>query len=335
MDTFLELKKKIKGSSARVVLPEGENESVILAGSRIVEEKIARPILLGRKSVIEEAAAGLAVDLDKIAILDINASPKLDEYVSVYGKERNLPLGAARLILKKPVYFGAMMTRMGDADAMVAGIATATEEVVMASELIIGTQGDISTPSSFTLMDIPGYKGEEGSQLIFADAALNANPTSEQLADIAVSCARSARKFFGWEPRIAFLSFSTKGSATHADVDKVVEAVRIVRERQPDLLVDGELQADAAIVPEVAKKKIEEPSAVGGRANILIFPDLDAGNIGYKLVQRLTHGAAYGPFLQGFAKPVSDLSRGATVNDIVGAAILVVIEAEHHENTSH
>jgi phosphate acetyltransferase len=328
MDTFLELKKKIKGSSARVVLPEGENKSVILAASKIVEEKIATPILLGRKGVIEEAAAGLAVDLDKIAILDMTSSPKLDEYVSVYGKERNLPLGAARLILKKPVYFGAMMTKMGDADAMVAGIATATEEVVMASELIIGTQGDIATPSSFTLMDIPGYKGEEGSQLIFADAALNANPTSGQLADIAISCARSARKFFGWEPRIAMLSFSTKGSATHEDVDKVIEAVKIVRERQPDLLVDGELQADAAIVPEVAKKKIEEPSTVGGRANILIFPDLDAGNIGYKLVQRLTHGSAYGPFLQGFAKPVSDLSRGATVDDIVGAAILVVIEAQ-------
>ncbi len=335
MDTFLELKKKVKGASSRVVLPEGENRSVILAASKIVEEKIARPILLGRKSVIEEAAAGLAVDLDKIAVLDITVSPTLDEYVSLYAKERNLPLGAAKLILKKPVYFGAMMTRMGDADAMVAGIATATEEVVMASELIIGMQGDIATPSSFTLMDIPGYKGEEGSQLIFADAALNANPTSEQLADIAISCARSARKFFAWEPRIAMLSFSTKGSATHEDVDKVIEAVKIVRERQPDLLVDGELQADAAIVPEVAKKKMEEPGAVGGRANILIFPDLDAGNIGYKLVQRLTHGSAYGPFLQGFAKPVSDLSRGATVDDIVGAAILVVIEAQEHENTSH
>jgi phosphate acetyltransferase len=159
MDTFLELKKKIEGASARVVLPEGENESVILAASRIVEEKIARPILLGRQSVIEELAARLAVDLDKIAVLDITSSPKLDEYVSLYAKDRNLPLGAARLILRKPVYFGAMMTRMGDADAMVAGIVTATEEVVMASELIIGTQEDISTPSSFTLMDIPGYKG--------------------------------------------------------------------------------------------------------------------------------------------------------------------------------
>lgn len=335
MDTLLELKKKIERASVRVVFPEGENDRIILAASRIAREKIARPVLLGRLRTIEEQAARLAADLDSISVVDIASSPDLNEYVRVYAETRNLPVGAARLILKQPVYFGAMMAKMGGADAMVAGIATPTEEVAMASELIIGTQKDISTPSSFFLMDIPGYKGEEGSLLIFADAALNANPNSEQLADIAVSCSRSARKYFGWEPRIAFLSFSTKGSAMHPDVEKVVEAVRIVKEREPDLLVDGELQADAAIVPEVAAKKIEETSMVGGRANILIFPDLDAGNIGYKLVQRLTNGAAYGPFLQGFAKPVSDLSRGATVNDIVGATILVVIEAQGHENISH
>ena len=162
MDTFLELKKKIKGASARVVLPEGENKSVILAASKIVEEKIARPILLGRQSVIEEAAAGLAVDLDKIAVLDISTSPKLDEYVSVYAKERNLPLGAAKLILKKPVYFGAMMTRMGDADAMVAGIATATEEVVMASELIIGMQGRYIDPFEFYVNGYPRLQRRGG-----------------------------------------------------------------------------------------------------------------------------------------------------------------------------
>jgi phosphate acetyltransferase len=335
MDTLLELKKRIGRTSVRVVFPEGENERIILAASRIVKEQIARPILLGRHGTIKELASGLGAELDDITLLDIPSSPRFDEYVGIYGKERNLPAGAARLILKNPVYFGAMMTRMGDADAMVAGIATPTEEVAMASELMIGTQKDISTPSSFFLMDIPGYKGEEGSLLLFADAALNANPNSDQLADIAISCARSARQYFGWEPRIAFLSFSTKGSAMHADVDKVVEAVRITREREPQLLIEGELQADAAIVPEVARKKIGEPSVVGGRANILIFPDLDAGNIAYKLVQRLTHGGAYGPFLQGFAKPVSDLSRGATVNDIIGATTLVVIEAQGHEDTRH
>jgi phosphate acetyltransferase len=228
-----------------------------------------------------------------------------------------------------------MMVRMGDADAMVAGIATATEEVVMASELIIGMQEGISTPSSFFLMDIPGYIREEGSLLIFADAAINPDPTPEQLADIAVATARSARKLLGWEPRVAMLSFSTKGSATHPHVDKIVEAVHIVREREPGLCIDGELQADAAIVPEVAKRKIKEASSVAGRANILIFPDLDAGNIGYKLVQRLAKAAAYGPFLQGFTKPVSDLSRGATIDDIVGATTIVVVEAQAHESPSN
>ncbi len=262
------------------------------------------------------------------------SSSKLDEYARQYSKDRDLPIGAARLILSKPVYFGAMMVKTGDADAMVAGIATPSEEVVMASELFIGMQEKISTPSAFFLMEIPGFEGEEGNLLIFADAALNPNPTPDQLADIAISSARSARKLLGWEPRIAFLSFSTKGSAMHPDVDKVVEAVRIAREHEPDVLIDGELQADAAIIPEVARKKTDGTSSVAGRANILIFPDLDAGNIGYKLVQRLTKGAAYGPFLQGFARPVSDLSRGAAVGDIIGATILVVIDAQGNESIS-
>jgi phosphate acetyltransferase len=335
MDALLELKKRIGRTSARVAYPEGENKKIILAASKIVKQQIARPILLGRQGNIKELAFAVGAELDEISVVDASSSTRLDEYVSVYAKERNLPAGAAKLILKNPVYFGAMMTKMGDADGMVAGIATPTEEVAMASELIIGMQGNISTPSSFFLMDVPGYQGEEGSLLIFADAALNANPNPEQLADIAIACARSAKKYFGWEPRIAFLSFSTKGSAMHPDVDKVVEAVRITRQREPELLVDGELQADAAIVPEVARKKIGESNVLDGRANILIFPDLDAGNIAYKLVQRLTNGAAYGPFLQGFAKPVSDLSRGATVDDIVGATILVVIEAQGHESISH
>jgi phosphate acetyltransferase len=188
----------------------------------------------------------------------------------------------------------------------------------------------ISTPSVFFLMEIPGFEGEEGNLLIFADAALNPNPTPDQLADIAISSARSARKLLGWEPRIAFLSFSTKGSAMHPDVDKVVEAVRIAREHEPDVLIDGELQADAAIIPEVARKKTDGTSSVAGRANILIFPDLDAGNIGYKLVQRLAKGAAYGPFLQGF-RPVSDLSRGAVVGDIIGGNDIAVIDAQGNE----
>jgi phosphate acetyltransferase len=175
---------------------------------------------------------------------------------------------------------------------------------------------------------IPGYVGAEGNLLIFADAAVNPDPTPQQLADIAIATARSAKELLGWEPRVAMLSFSTKGSAMHPLVDKVIDAVKIIRERELTLLVDGELQADAAIVPEVASKKIKETSSVAGKANILIFPDLGAGNISYKLVQRLAKATAYGPVLQGFAKPVSDLSRGATLEDIIGATTMVVVRAQ-------
>ena len=333
MDILLKLQRKIRCSSTKVVFPEGEEEKIIMAAARVVGQGIATPILLGREDNIKDLVARKDLDLTGLSIIDPSSSSKLELYIDEYCKDRDFPSGAARRIITKPLYFGAMMVRMGDADAMVAGIATTTGgEVIMASELIIGMQEGISTPSSFFLMDIPGYIGEEGSLLIFADCAINPDPTPEQLAGTAVASARSARELLGWEPRIAMLSFSTKGSNTHPHVEKVVEAVRIVREREPGLCVDGELQADAAIVSEVAKRKIKEASPVAGRANILIFPDLDAGNIGYKLVQRLAKAAAYGPFLQGFAKPVSDLSRGATIDDIIGATTLVVVKVQTHES---
>ena len=334
-DRIVAQKGRIRRSSTKVVFPEGEEEKIIKAAACVVGQGIATPILLGRGDHIRDLAARADIDLAAISITDPTTSSQLEPYIDEYCKDRDFPRGAAHRLISKALYFGAMMVRMGDADAMVAGIATATEEVVAGSELIIGLQEGISTPSSLFLMEIPGYMGEEGSLLIFADAATNPNPTPEQLADIAIASARTARELLGWEPRVAMLSFSTKGSATHPDVDKVVEAVRIVRERDPGLCVDGELQADAAIVPEVAKRKIKEDSSVAGRANILIFPDLDAGNICYKLVQRLAKAAAHGPFLQGFAKPVSDLSRGATIDDIVGATTMVVLKAQAHESTSN
>jgi len=209
---------------------------------------------------------------------------------------------------------------------MVGGIANATASMIQAATLTIGFQPGINTPSSFFVMIIPSFRGEENVPIIFADCAVNIQPDARQLAEIGVASARNTRCLLGIEPRVAFLSFSTKGSANHADADKVIEAVKIAREIEPSCLMDGELQGDAALIPSVAAKKVKE-SSVAGRANVLIFPDLDAGNIAYKLVQWLGGARAIGPILQGFAKPVSDLSRGASVDDVVGVTAITSVQA--------
>jgi phosphate acetyltransferase len=219
--------------------------------------------------------------------------------------------------------------KLDEADCMVAGLSHTTGEVIMASEMIIGLQEGISTVSSTGILSIPGYEGPEGRLLGIADCAVCPAPDAKELADIAISTADTLNSLLGWEPRVALLSFSTKGSATHERVDTVLKALEMVHERRPELLIDGELQLDSAIVPEVAARKVKEGSPVAGKANILIFPNLDAGNIGVKLVQRFAKAVAYGPLLQGFAKPVSDLSRGAPVDEIVGAITMVAVRAQN------
>ena len=234
-----------------------------------------------------------------------------------------MPASAAKRIVAPPLGFAAAMVASGDADGMVAGLAHPTEEVLMIAEMVIGLSEGVVAPSSFFLMEIPGYDGGEAGSLVFADPAVNPDPDVEALASLAVVTAQSAKAILGWEPRVALLSFSTKGSADHPFVEKVAAATARAKAMAPDIAIDGELQADTALVASVAQRKMDDTGPVAGRANILIFPDLNSANIGSKLVQRLAGAASHGPVLQGFAKPVSDLSRGATVEDVVGAALMV------------
>ncbi len=327
MDALSIIKEKARQKNRRVVLPEGTEPRVIQAAKIIIAEKIARVTLLGDRSEIGKLAGEHGLDLSALEAINPAESPDFDEYVAEFmelRKKRNISKDEAAETIKKPLFFGAMLVRHDKADASVAGSINTTGDVLRAGIQVIGLKQGINTVSSFFMMTVPKYRDEENKVFFYADGAVVPNPTVEQLASITVSTAESMRNLLGMEPMIAMLSFSTKGSASHPDVDKVTAALEILKKEHPELKVDGELQVDAAIVPEVAKSKAPG-SVIGGQANILIFPDLDAGNIAYKLTQRLAGATATGPIIQGLAKPANDLSRGCSAQDIVDVSAIAVL----------
>jgi phosphate acetyltransferase len=324
------IRDKAKKNPKIIVLPEGAEPRMIKAAETIINEDFASLILLGIEKNIKSKARELGIDLsNKIQIINPKDSEKLKEYAESYyklRKNKGVSSDEAYQLLENPLYFGALMVYHDDADGLVAGSINATGDVFRPALQTIKTAPGINIVSSSFVMVIPDCPYGEKGVMVFADCALNPELNAEQLADVAIASAATGKALVGFEPKVAMLSFSTKGSGKHPLVDKIIEATKIAKEKKPELLIDGELQADAALIPSIGERKAPD-SKIAGKANVLIFPDLHSGNIAYKLIERLAKAEAIGPISQGMRKPVNDLSRGCSAEDIVNVVAITVLQA--------
>lgn len=331
-DVYDFLVKKAQKAPAKIIFAEGDEPRIIEAAAIAAEKKVARPVLIGDEDGIRKYAVANDLTLDGIEIIPPATEAQVEEMTEFYMDEDGLmPEAHMREMFRKNLYYGAMLVHRDEADAMIAGFTCPTADVVIAAQTVIGMKDGNDTTCAMFIMEIPGYDGPEGQVMAFADCSVFPNPDENQLADIAILTADTVHSLLGWEPRLAMLSFSTKGSADNEMVGKVRAALSHIHERRPDLKADGEFQLDAAIDPAMAAKKIPCGSEVAGKGNIMIFPDLNAGNITSKAIQYFAHASLYGPFMQGFAKTVSDLSRSSSLQDILGVIVMVSITAQNQK----
>ncbi len=335
MSKFIEeIKYRAKKDIKTIVLPEAEDVRILKAAQEAMDEAFANIILVGNKEKILEVANQNNIKIEKASIVEPLKSEDYEKYVNMFyelRKHKGMTEEKAREFICDPVYFGMMMVKDEKADGLVSGAVHSTSDTLRPALQILKTAPDTKLVSAFFIMVVPDCEYGENGTFIFGDSGLNQNPNEEELSEIAISSSKSFKKLVGKEPKVAMLSYSTHGSAKSELTEKVINATKKVVEKMPELLVDGELQLDAAIIPEVAKSKAPN-SKIKGEANVLIFPDLNAGNIGYKLVQRLAKAEAYGPLCQGIAKPVNDLSRGCNAKDVAGVIAITAVQAQEQDH---